>query len=851
MKLSSLFSARRLAPAAALGLAVFVLNLVPAIGAPPDLFTDAGTPEDAQPTGVVIRQHTVRVNTDALKSAMNPGALISFNLFADTSYTGVVETVETRGDTGLTLVGHVQGKDVSSFVLVQNKDVVVMNLRPGSGLTQLRYVGGGLHAVRQVDENLFPPCANTAAQAVQPAPRAAADARPQAATAQDSGSLIDVMVVYTPAARVAAGGTNAIQALITLAFTESNTAYQQSLITPRIRLVYQQEVNYTESGDFGTDLQRLTDPADGYMDEVLPLRNTYGADLVSLWSNDSDLCGIGWLMTQLDPSFESNGYCVVYYGCATGYYSFAHEMGHNMGCQHDRENAGGQGLYSYSYGWRFTGNDSVQYRTIMAYAPGARIQRFSNPNVSYMGVPTGNPVGDPLEAYNALTINNSASTVANFRQSVVSTNQPPSIDVQPASQAASLGATVTFSAQVSGSAPLVYQWRTNNLPIPGATQDHYTITNVQFSDANNYSLYVTNAFGTATSSNATLTVTDLGNGVDAPTLPWTTGGDAPWFVESTTTHDGVDALQAGHITDSQSSWVETTVVGPGALTFWWKVSSEAGYDWLTLYTNGVPVPNAAISGEVDWQFVTLPVGSGPTTVHWEYAKDFIDTDPVGQDTAWLDQVSFSTLDDAVDNQGLTFTVSGDAIWYPQSTTTHDGVDAAASGQIISASPTQSSRMQATVNGPTTLSFWWKVSSETNFDFLRFFTNGVQVFAISGEQDWQQQTVNLAPGSQSIAWQYDKDDSVDVGQDQGWVDQVVLGGVSAPSRIISNSFSPGLAPQFSLQFTGVIGGSYTIQSSTNLLNWVTLTNIISTNQIMPFVETGLTNYNRRFYRIISP
>jgi len=46
----------------------------------------------------------------------------------------------------------------------------------------------------------------------------------------------------------------------------------------------------------------------------------------------------------------------------------------------------------------------VQYRTVMAYAPGTRIPYFSNPDVTYQGVPTGVPIGQPNEAHNAMVI---------------------------------------------------------------------------------------------------------------------------------------------------------------------------------------------------------------------------------------------------------------------------------------------------------------------------------------------------------------------------------------------------------------------------------------------------------------
>jgi hypothetical protein len=85
-----------------------------------------------------------------------------------------------------------------------------------------------------------------------------------------------------------------------------------------------------------------------------------------------------------------------------------------MGCDHDVGNAT-EGpndlLYPYAYGWRFNGNSGNQWRTIMAYEPGLRIQNFSNPNVLFDGQATGVP--DAAE--NARVINNTASLIANYR----------------------------------------------------------------------------------------------------------------------------------------------------------------------------------------------------------------------------------------------------------------------------------------------------------------------------------------------------------------------------------------------------------------------------------------------------
>ena len=238
---------------------------------------------------------------------------------------------------------------------------------------------------------------------------------PDFGAAMDDGTVFDVMVAYTPDARAAVGGTAAMEALIDLAIVETNNAYAQSGINSQVNLVHTHEVSGNTSGSFSTDLSNLTGKTDGIWDEVHALRDQYGADFVSLFIDNTQYCGIAWLMGTLSPTFESNAFSVVYHDCATGYYSFAHDIGHNQGSTHDRANAG-SALYPYSYGWRFYGTNNVQYRTVMAYSPGTRIDRFSNPNVAYMGTATGTVNDD-----NVRSINNAALTVANFRESVVET----------------------------------------------------------------------------------------------------------------------------------------------------------------------------------------------------------------------------------------------------------------------------------------------------------------------------------------------------------------------------------------------------------------------------------------------
>jgi len=239
----------------------------------------------------------------------------------------------------------------------------------------------------------------------------------EATTELDSGAIIDLMVVYTDDSRLNAGGTTNMVNLINLAVSETNNGYERSNIIQRMNLVHTAEVSYADDSSFNwnTALNNLTNN-DGVIDEVRLWRDTYGADLVVLIVNNVTYCGIGWLMTPT-YTYDSVGFSVVSRSCATGYYSLAHETGHNMGAHHDRANASGTAMYSYSYGYQAP---NFAFRTIMSYNCSTycpRINNWSNPEIYYDGLPTGVNYLASNSADNRMTLNNTAGIVANFRQS--------------------------------------------------------------------------------------------------------------------------------------------------------------------------------------------------------------------------------------------------------------------------------------------------------------------------------------------------------------------------------------------------------------------------------------------------
>ena len=346
---------------------------------------------------------------------------LRFDLFDDVSAVGTLTRRDVLAADTYVWHGEFDHVPESWFCLVVHHDVISARVDLVESSFEIRYTPAGLHEVVELDPMQFLPCGTSPAQAQNPPAIAAAGAAPAnpgprgASPRVDDGSELDVLGMYTSAAKTAAGGTNGIESLLILSVSVTNGAYASSQINPRLRLVHMAETTYPETGNAGHDLSRFAGFGDGFIDDVHTLRNTHGADLCALIVNTSDNCGIAYLMTSLSSTFQTLAFSVTLRTCAAANLTLAHELGHNQGCQHDRDNAD-TGIYPYAYGHRFNAPDLK--RTIMAYEPGNRVNHFSNPNVLFNGVSTGVAIGQPLEAHNAQTINNTALTISQFRESI-------------------------------------------------------------------------------------------------------------------------------------------------------------------------------------------------------------------------------------------------------------------------------------------------------------------------------------------------------------------------------------------------------------------------------------------------
>ncbi len=153
---------------------------------------------------------------------------------------------------------------------------------------------------------------------------------------------------------------------------------------------------------------------------------------------------------------------------------------------------------------------------------------------------------------------------------------------------------------------------------------------------------------------------------------------------------------------------------------------------------------------------------------------------VGLDIEDFESADFSAYD---------WQTNGSAPWDVTSSVEYEGNFAAESGNITD---NQYSQLSVTVQVQNAgqLSFERKVSSESGWDFLKFYIDGAIQDSVSGEIDWTQVSYQIMPGTHTFTWKYQKDQSVSAGSDQAWLDFVVFPPLSIPLVITTDSLPYG-------------------------------------------------------------
>jgi hypothetical protein len=234
-------------------------------------------------------------------------------------------------------------------------------------------------------------------------------------------TVVDLLVLYTPTTFSAAGQSLAnLLPFVYRQIDNANKAFANSQVPLSLRLAALSFVNYQET-TFSQDLDRLQTPNDGYLDAVPGLRNVVGADLVILVRATTEPQPLSLLVTSgiasrllnfSAPTRDDVNAAVIAFNAPQADYLLAHEVAHTFGATHAPGDSPANTLAApYGQGYRFTGNDGITYRDIMAYDPGKQLPYFSSPNITY----AGKPLGDPATADVARLLREQAPTVAAYR----------------------------------------------------------------------------------------------------------------------------------------------------------------------------------------------------------------------------------------------------------------------------------------------------------------------------------------------------------------------------------------------------------------------------------------------------
>ncbi|MDP0492479.1 MAG: Calx-beta domain-containing protein [Verrucomicrobiota bacterium JB023] len=169
-----------------------------------------------------------------------------------------------------------------------------------------------------------------------------------------------------------------------------------------------------------------------------------------------------------------------------------------------------------------------------------------------------------------------------------------------------------------------------------------------------------------------------------------------------------------------------------------------------------------------------------SAVEGSYNVEVFVSNPAGSDNgSFLLTVSASAAFEALDlPAGATLDMEEEQ-WFSQSAYTRDGEDAL---RISGLSDGESASFSLTIEGPEEVAFWWRASSEFDYDFLHFLVDNSVVASLSGVTDWSLQRYSVPEGEHQLTFRYAKDSTESAGLDSAWVDQFTIASLSPPAFV---------------------------------------------------------------------
>lgn len=249
---------------------------------------------------------------------------------------------------------------------------------------------------------------------VGPAAEPSTDPPLEADPAPSGVKMVDLIVRY------ARGNSTNIKANINTRIYESNQALKRSKANVRLNVLEIRSAPYTQStSSQQIDLSALQGGTSG-LGIATTRRDQLGADLVTLVvPTATDSCGLAWIA----GSGADYGFSVTAASCMSNF-TLTHEIGHNLGANHNPEATSSNLPYAYSHGKIVPG----KVRSVMSYpCPVAcpRVLQFSNPDVNFLSE-LFIPSGDTTQRDNARSIDNFAFRVSNYKARLIASDVPES-----------------------------------------------------------------------------------------------------------------------------------------------------------------------------------------------------------------------------------------------------------------------------------------------------------------------------------------------------------------------------------------------------------------------------------------
>ncbi len=396
----------------------------PALADTPSLFKPA-TPadvssaaSDTKPKNVAaVREQLLALDGD-VASALEKTGEVKIALFPNAAATFRRTDTEEAYGGGFVWTGAAGSTGTATLVVQNGKITGYVQLRGRS--YEISGAGGRAHRVVEVAADKLPKEGPITVPKELQGGKDDGVATPDelAAAKDDKTTTIKVNVGFTPPAAADPNGD------ASLAVSLANQAYKASGVKIKLKLAAVGTIpGYNDNAyDWSQTLNNMTyddQPGSSYFTDTRAARDSFKADLVVIIHSRTEFCGLGWYVTKPSAATSGLGYSLVSRSCITNK-SVAHEMGHNMGLNHDRYVVGSAPKSQYNFGYVVL---NKRIRSIMAYDNKCndkgftceRLNRFSDPDDKVQGEKFGISKGKSGAADEVRRLNETREAISKYR----------------------------------------------------------------------------------------------------------------------------------------------------------------------------------------------------------------------------------------------------------------------------------------------------------------------------------------------------------------------------------------------------------------------------------------------------